>query len=294
MKINTWTIDEIEFLKKNLPVSGSTYCSIILNYPKSKIYRMGNILKLKINKNVKEKYKGKPNIDCNINPDFFYNIKLKEVAYFLGLLWSDGFLNKTKNSYGVGIAMSKDDVNNIKISLDKIGKWNYFEMKRKKTTWKDQIRFVTNNKRIYDFLVNNDYDKKSFISADKILLQIPKNLHPYFFRGLIDGDGCFYYKKATHSTMRQLSVASTYNQEWEYLEKLYKKLNVTYTIKRIMRKKSSYSIVRISNKDGIEKIGNYIYSNYENDRIGFNRKYAKYQLIITSPFTHTKFDKYNK
>jgi len=46
-----------------------------------------------------------------------------------------------------------------------------------------------------ELLVDNDYKLKSYNSADKILSKIPNSLHHYFFRGLIDGDGCFYLNK---------------------------------------------------------------------------------------------------
>jgi hypothetical protein len=293
MRKNTWTEDEILFLKEKFSTKGMNFCSNELGYPKSKISRMSHKLKLKINKDIKEKYHGKPNKECNINPDLFYNITMPEVAYFLGLLWTDGFIQRRKNNSHLGIKNIKDDIISIKDVLNKIGKWNYFEIKKRKDTWKDQIQVSTNNKRIYDFLVEHDYNKKSYASADKILRKIPENLHHYFFRGIVDGDGCFYYKKTVHSTMRQFSVSSTYEQDWEYFENLCKKLNIIYSIKKYKRIKSSYSQIRITNKNGIQKIGEYIYNCYNKNKIGLYRKYTKYQLIMNSPFTHTKFEKYN-
>jgi len=288
MKKNTWTSEEIKFLNDNFPTKGVKFCSVHLNYSISKINNMSYKLGLKINKDVKIKYVGKPNNMCNVNPELFFSITTKEVSYILGLMWADGFLNKTGRSYNLGVNMIKDDIILIKKTFDEIGIWNFFESKRKRETWKDQIRVVTNNKRIFNFLLENGYNQKSFISADIIISKIPENLQHYFYRGLIDGDGCFYYKKNKKSTMRQLTITSTYNQNWEYLVLLYKKLNIKFAITKVVRKKSSYSIIRISNKRGINNLGNYIYNGYEIDNIGLHRKYVKYLNIINSPYNSIK------
>jgi hypothetical protein len=165
-----------------------------------------------------------------------------------------------------------------KSSLEKIGRWNYYERKQNVDTWKPSVNIITNNKRIYNFLVDNDYDKKSKVSADKILNKIPNELKHYFFRGLIDGDGCFYYNEKNN--LKQFILISTHEQDWGYFESLCNQLEIKYTIKRIINKKSSYSIVRITNKSGINKLGSYIYGNFEYDKIGLIRKYDKFISII--------------
>jgi len=73
------------------------------------------------------------------------------------------------------------------------GKWRYYNISRNQ--WKPILSAVVNNRLLYEFLVDNDYKLKSYNSADKILSKIPNSLHHYFFRGLIDGDGCFYLNK---------------------------------------------------------------------------------------------------
>jgi hypothetical protein len=280
MKINTWTSDEINFLTDNFSIYGMKYCSDKLKYKNSKISAMTHKLGLKINKDKKIKYCGKSNETCNINPDLFYNITTKETSYILGLLWADGFLNKSGRSYNLGVGMIKNDILTLKSIFDNVGKWNFYETKGQKITWNDQIRVVTNNKRIFDFLIENDYHLKSHSSANKILNKIPGKLHQYFFRGLIDGDGCFYYKKNGKSTMRQFTISSTYNQDWEYVSLLFEILKIKYSINRIIRKKSSYSQIRITNKQGIKYLGEYVYNDFDNEKIGLLRKYEKYCEII--------------
>lgn len=279
-KKNTWTEDEILVLKENYPKYGLKVCLKLINYPTDKIRRMCHKLGLKIDKDKKEKYKGKPNIDCNVNPNLFYNINQKEVVYLLGLMWSDGFLNKTKNCSTVGIKMVSEDIDVLLPVINKIGKWNIY--KRNIIGNKPTTTISTNNKRIFDFLVENDYGKKSFESPNKILSRIPAHLIFYFFRGIIDGDGCFYFKKQKNTCLRQLTISSTYDQDWSYVDTLLEKMNIKYSIIKIKRLNSSYSIIRITNKKGIHKLGQYIYQDFEIDNIGLKRKFQKFKQIIES------------
>lgn len=283
MKKNTWTAEELEFLKLNYPKYGVNYCIDKLGYTKSKIQNKTHELNIKLLSTTKSHILGKPTTKCNINPDLFYKISTREIAYLLGLIWADGFLNPSKNgkNSNLGFTMVREDVNVIRPVLESIGKWNYYERKQPVKTWKPSVNVMTNNKRIMDFLIEHGYDKKSHISADKILNKIPNELKHYFFRGLIDGDGCFYYytpKKG--STLRQFVLTSTYDQDWSYFENLCLDLGINYKIKRISNIKSSSSVIRITNKDGINKLGDYIYKGFDIDNIGLKRKYYNFKKII--------------
>ena len=282
MKKNTWTENEIDFLIKNYSTKGVDFCVNNLNYKKNKIFAMAHKLNIKILSNIKRKYKGKSDDLCNINPDSFRNIKTKEVSYLLGLMWSDGYVKHYNRNYDIVLTMVEEDINNIKKTLDKLGKWHYNLIKKQKDSWKNTIRVSTNNKRIYEILFDFNFTKKSKMSPDKLLNEIPKELHNYFYLGIVDGDGCFYYKKQEKTSVRQFSISSTYEQDWYYLENLFNSLGVKYSVNRYSRKdkNSSYSQIRVVNKDGILKIGNYLYSNITNDKIGLKRKYEKYLQLI--------------
>lgn len=282
MKKYNWTIEEEKWLIENYCLLGPDKCANHLGLKKDQITRKTHKLKLKLPLVFKNKLSSKPNNKCNVNPDLFYTVNKKEIAYLLGIFWSDGFLNRSKNgrNHNFGFTMVNDDVEQLKPTLSIIGKWHYFNRKKIKEEWKDSTNVVTNNKRIYDFLIENDFDKKSYISADKILNKIPKRIIHYFFRGLVDGDGCFYYKQQKNTSLKQMSISSTYEQDWTYVENILLSLNVKYKINRFKREKSSYSIIRITNKNGIKLFGEFLYENYENDNIGLKRKYAVYKKII--------------
>lgn len=283
MKQHKWSKDDDIWLKNNYSKLGPDKCTEILGLRKTQIIARTHKLKLKLPIEFKNLLQSIKTNKCNVNPDLFYNITSKEISYLLGLIWADGFLNPSKSGYNhnLGFTMVKEDIDVIKPVLDSIGKWNYYERKQPVETWKPSVNVITNNKRIMNYLVEHDYDKKSHVSADKILSKIPDDLKHYFFRGLIDGDGCFYYYiPEKGSTLRQFALASTYEQDWSYFEELCKKLEIKYTIKRIKKIKASSSVIRITNKDGIKKLGDYIYQNFDIDKVGLLRKYHKYKLII--------------
>jgi hypothetical protein len=282
MKQHKWSNEDDNWLINNYKNLGPDKSASELGLRKSQIENRVFKLKLKLPNEFKNSLQSIKPENCNINPELFYNITTKEISYLLGLIWADGFLNPSKNgkNSNLGFTMVKEDIDIIKPMLESIGKWNYYERKQPVETWKPSINVVTNNKRILKFLIEHDFDKKSYISPDKILSKIPDILKHYFFRGLIDGDGCFYhYKPEKGPTLRQFALASSYEQDWSYFEELCKEKNIKYTIKRTIGKKSSSSVIRITNKDGIIKLGDYIYKDFHEDKIGLVRKHKKYKLI---------------
>jgi hypothetical protein len=100
---------------------------------------------------------------------------------------------------------------------------------------------------------------------------------------LIDGDGCFYINQKQYTY--QFSVASSYKQDWSYLEDLLKNYDIKYSIckRQSINKKTgkmnSSSVLRITNKNDIKKFGEFIYKDYDSDQIGLNRKYKIFEQI---------------
>jgi hypothetical protein len=197
-------------------------------------------------------------------------------SYILGLLWADGHITNDKN-ISVSIGMLKDDIDQIIEIFKKTGKWNRYENKIR-NNWKPISTVRITSRKMFEFLHNNDYKDKSYKSADKILMVIPETLHKYFFRGLIDGDGCFYLNEKNYCY--QFQITSTIEQDWSYFENFLSTNNINYRIERTSRinKKgitNQFSTLRITNKYEIAKLFNVIYDTYEDDRIGLYRKYEK-------------------
>ena len=216
------------------------------------------------------------------DPAPFLEINAPEVAYVLGLIWVDGSLGNSKNC-SVSIDLVKSDMDDIINIIKKTGKWNFYE--RQRGNWKISSSAKTGNRNLYEFLVSMDYKIKSGASANKILDKIPSDLRQYFFRGLIDGDGCFYFNPK--SNLRQFSISSTFNQDWSYFTEMLGDLYVSFSEKQRThnnknKKISKSSYIRITGIENIKKLGNYIYKNYEVDKIGLRRKYNKFFDIMAS------------
>lgn len=222
-----------------------------------------------------------------INIDDFYNIQKKEISYLLGLIWADGHVAKGNNM--INIECVSDDMTSFKETLDKVGRWSYHHRKRidKRTNTRPVTNAYICDNLLHKFLEDNDYLEKSKRSPNKIIEKIPKYLLKYFLLGIVDGDGCFYFKKSEAS---QFTIAGDKNQDWSIIQKIFSDLDIRYTIV----KNNSSSVIRVTNKKDIKKIGNFIYSAIEDDNIGLVRKYEKYKLIISKLIENEKIIEYIK
>ena len=123
-----------------------------------------------------------------------------------------------------------------------------------------------------------NYANKKQASACNVLSRIPENLQHYWFRGLFDGDG--YFLRREDNTYK-ITITSTYEQDWTYIENLAKKLKIKYSIykhsyKNKKDKINKRSIFTIMNKSGVCSFLNYIFQDKEKDGIGLSRKYLKW------------------
>jgi intein/homing endonuclease len=201
-------------------------------------------------------------------------------VYLLGLLWADGYVSRDKET--IVLSSTKPDSDYFEKILRMVGSWGFYYTKSKKhPTWKTGFTAAIRNNQLAEFLYNNDYVIKSNAGADKILKNILPNLHKFFFIGLIDGDGCFYVSRRKKLAIR-FSITSSFNQDWKFVEKMLIDIGVKYKIERTNSKSGSYSKIHVWKLSELEKLGNYLYSSIQEDRIGLPRKYKKYKLILAS------------
>jgi hypothetical protein len=272
---NKWTQDEINFLNENYPSYGKEYCEKKLNREGSSIFKKASRLKLKVisdvrlANNIKAQVKfqnERPNNDFNINIEQFLNIQKPEVAYILGFLWADGYIIRNE----IRLEIVKDDLDHIKPILESIGTWTYSYRDRNRNGVKTKTsgRAVTSNRKLKEFLACHDYDKKSYVSADKILSKIPNELKHYFFRGFVDGDGNIYPPK------KRITLAGSLKQDWGFISKICDELKIKHNIYRNSNK-STNSVVEINGINGVI-FGNYIFKGNE---FGLKRKSDKFNKI---------------
>lgn len=256
-----YTDQEIDWLKENYPIFGSNHCAFILEVSLEQV--RNKINKLKLNK-----------ID-RVNIEQFINIETKEISYILGLMWADGHIHKDKRH--ISISIVNNDMIHLKHIFMKTGDWNYNIINMDKYRCKEQGRISIGNVKLHKILSDYGFREKSSISPTKLLESIPQNLHHYFLRGLIDGDGCFYVNKKQYTY--QFCISSTINQNWNYMIEICNRLNINYRIDRMDKIKSKYSSFRICRKKDIITIGDYIYQDFS---FGLDRKYQKFLEIKNS------------
>ena len=264
-----WTDEEIIFLKKNYKKKKAKYCAEYLKKTKGNIKWM--VSKLNLSYIVDDKF--------NLDHEQFTNPNTAEIAYMLGFLWADGYIEHSKkyNSCKTCLKIVSNDMKEIKHLFDSTGTWKCYTYKTK-DTWQSTTTLSTTNPFLYNFLLENDYDKKSFVSPTKILKVIPDELKCYFFLVFSDGDGCFYINKNNpYSYCKQYSIAGTYNQDWCDFENLMEEFGCDYTTENVLSKKGyKSSFLRITNKKSLLSFGKYIYKTIEKDKIGLKRKYNKF------------------
>ena len=200
--------------------------------------------------------------------DFSISNNPKELAYFLGFFWSDGYI---REDGGLIIEIVEEDGEVLKPIFDKIASFSIY--KRKREGRKPQMSFYQLNPEISSKLRLLGKYPHSIKSHDKIFQFIPKKFHVWFLRGLIDGDGCFYFRYTERSRSSQFSISGALNQDWSGLLKILK--NYMPSIKEISRisDHGNSSIIRCTN--GTE-ISNFISTLYEEkDNIWLPRKYEK-------------------
>jgi hypothetical protein len=272
--------EDLEIIIKEYPFYGSKKCMELTNLTLNSVLCVVNKYKLKILNRSQHILNYKSKIKTVFNPTYFIDEMTKESVYILGLLWADGSLGNDKNC-DIRVEIVKEDLDKLSEIFKKTGKWNYYERTRNK--WKPIASFVINNRTFFNFLIENDYKNKSLVSPFKIIDIIPENLKHYFFRGLIDGDGCFYINQKQYTY--QFTITSSYEQDWSYLENLLKNYDIKYSIckRQSINKKTEKmnrsSVLRITNKNDIKKFGEFIYKDYDSDQMGLNRKYKIFEQI---------------
>jgi len=189
----------------------------------------------------------------------------------------------SKRKYLIGTTIKSTDFDNMYDIFCKSGVWSQYHRDRlSKQTGKIYKSSVISffGKHTYNFLLNNDYSIKSHTEPTKILNIIPKKYHSDFYRGYIDGDGSFSCYVGTNGTTMscKFNITSTYEQNWDFIEIIFKEINIeSYNINRYDRIKNKSSIIGISNKWDIIKIGDYLYDS----PIKLERKYLKFLEIFS-------------
>lgn len=268
-----WSEIEINFLKENY-YKGNYYCSANLNRSNPSIDGMARILGLYVSKDnlkgILSKSHYRLNENCPVKKEQFINITTPEVAYILGFLWADGHICEESISF----SNKEIDASFLREIFSLTGDWSCYRITSKKGS--PQLNIITVNRELSSFLLEKNYGAKSNANGNAILEIIPEHLKHYWFRGLLDGDGHITTK---HNYVA--SICSSINQDWSHLIELANKLDCGFRIDRVksitkknkLHQHSNFSFISFQNSI---KFLDYIYKNYEKDKIGLPRKHDSY------------------
>lgn len=217
---------------------------------------------------------GRPKNEVEDPYNLFELIETEEDAYWLGILYTDGWIRSDCNKIGLG-----------SVDLDLIGKWknytkteNSIQIKTKNKiigcplpegricrTAKDFYTLEFSSKKTKENLIKlGCMPKKSKILQCPTEEQVPNKLLWHFFRGCVDGNGWVRY-----NTRYTIGLVGTQH----FLEVLLTRLKILHY--GTFRKKTNSEIweFQINNKALVEKIFENMYSNAT---VYMNRKYNAY------------------
>lgn len=204
----------------------------------------------------------------NIDLKFFERIDTKEKAYVLGLIYSDGSIDK--NGYGFSFTSKDYDqislFKNLLKSDHKICEINSFDERTNKNYKRYSIH-ICSKKVTNDLIKIGLMNNKSF---DCNFPEFDKSLIWHFIRGLFDGDGCISKgKKEGQLSFTQILSGTLYLKIKEFFNECGLKKNKDQ-IKNSLDGKNIYSIKYSSYKDL-----KYLYDNIykDSDELRLERKY---------------------
>lgn len=127
-----------------------------------------------------------------LNQEFFDIIDTEEKAYFLGLLYADGYNNEERNL--IQLSLSEEDVDilhSFNKSLESSKKLEFLNIKKRNPKWKNAYRLSINSIKISKRLAElGCWQRKSLTLKFPTEDQVPSHLLRHFIRGYFDGDGC--------------------------------------------------------------------------------------------------------
>lgn len=216
-------------------------------------------------------------MDNVFNLDFSSCSHPKELAYFIGFFWADGYNILKNNSCTIEIV--KDDMDDISPIFNKVFDFAYYTRHRKNR--KPQTSLYCSLKCLHDFFIEMGKYPKTSESHEKIMNYIPQEFLKYFIRGLFDGDGCFYF----NGKAKQVYISGNHTQDWDYLLQYFSGLGFNFKIKRV-KDKRKYSCIRCTNTKTINNFINWLYDG--DDEIYLHRKKTKSLEILNSDYGFVK------
>lgn len=233
-----------------------------------------NILK---NNNILKRKQTEIGRKYNVNQNFFEKINTEEKAYWLGFLYADGCVHKTKSNQYVTLLTCKDfdHINKFKDSLNSNHK--IFKRYGTKSNYKPGSLIyklaIYSKKMAEDLISKGCIPNKTFLLKFPTKEQVPEELVCHFIRGYFDGDGSITDSKRPSGFIDICGIYPFLDGIRNYLG-----LNKNMYIYRDKRKESECWSIKLASKFTVDLFYNKI---YKNSTISMNRKREKFNNITT-------------
>lgn len=204
-----------------------------------------------------------------LNENFFKIIDTEKKAYYLGLLYADGYVSN-KNML-VELTLHNQDVDVLNQFISELYPNNDRPLKLIRDKY---YKLIVNSKKIVnDLKYHGCVQKKTF--KLKFPLTIPDNLIRHFIRGYFDGDGCVY----VNNGVLNISLIGTIDFLNSIQKILMKECNLNETIldNRHPNRNNNIRALRYGGNIIINRIYHYI---YDNTTIYLKRKKNKFIGIL--------------
>lgn len=206
----------------------------------------------------KNKIKIKKNRIYCVNENYFDVIDTEEKAYFLGLMYSDGY-NCQSNGFFRITLVEKDGyiLQKFKKALNSDRSLIYNYISKKNKNWQNTISMTINSRYLCESLARHGcLQKKSLILRFPESDHVPDYLISHFIRGYFDGDGHISYNKINLSYSHHFNLVGSLNMIEKINNIFINKLGIN---KRKIQKTGNVFQFHVTRRRDIQKIKNYLY-----------------------------------
>jgi len=220
-----------------------------------------------------------------IDEDFFSSINTEHKSYFLGLIYSDGYLHESRGY--MSLTLQERDVD-ILIKLKKSINTNkpllYIHRKEKST--QNQYRLLISRKKmINDLILLGIRQNKSLTCTPNKILHLDKELIRHFIRGYYDGDGSITFYKTRNTFNSTINICCTKEFYIFFSNYIFENIGIKSTLSKRFKDNKNIFDLRICGNRNVKKFLEYL---YKDSTIKLDRKYEKFMSFLL------EFNKLNK
>jgi hypothetical protein len=266
-----WTAEELTFLKENIDKMSTEEMSNILGRP------IGGIQTKRWQIGIKKEIKFYDPV-----PDF--QKPSKELAWTLGFTFADGCLyqhaSKRPGRLIVGVKYTDNCyLKNVLYKVSPVWKYRQYQYK---TNDNPVSEYVINSSKLFSFLYHDlEFKHKNEFFSHKIFDFLPQELHRYFWRGFLDGDGSVNMMDKNGNLSFGCHFSGPHQMNWGKLSELLDSIKSSHSHRQYDNMNSSnrirghWSNITLNGHDAVRFL-NHIYKDFPKDNIGFTRKFIRY------------------